>query len=560
MIKRLISKFLFRIVRHEACVSFKKHLFNLGDPIGCQQKVLFAKLKRSQHSEFGKKYDFASMQTIHDFRSRVPIHSYHDLKPYIDRVVAGDETALFNKGEKILMFALTSGTTESCKYVPVTRCFLKEYKAGSFRWGYQMAVDHPAMLDNKILAIVSPYDEEYTAHGVPCGAISGLVAATQKKLARMLYALPYWVYAIPDQKAKYYTLMRLAVAEPNIGLVTTANPSTLIKIAQFADEYKDDIIRDIRDGTFSFSPGIRHKDIAGLPGHIVRNPARADELQRIVDEHGRLYPKYCWKNMPVIATWKGGVLGHYIDILPHYYGNIPIRDLGLIASEGRMSVPFEDTGCSGVLDVESHFFEFIPEEEYEKPEPKTLLCNEVEVGKNYYLLLTTSAGYFRYDIHDLVKVTGFFEDTPCICFLNKGRHISSLTGEKISEHQVMLAIREAMQKVDAHFHYYVVSPCWDDVPFYAVNLENNEEVQGVDLEKFKQWFDVCLQEHNCEYQAKRQSGRLDIPRVFLIKKGTFDALKYLKFEQAPGRTEQYKHVYLKTDVDYHKNLEVVEVV
>ena len=532
----------------------------MGNVKDCQHQVLLSKLKSSVNSDFGRKYNFSDIKTIEQFRKNVPVHSYNDVKPYIDRVVAGDTTALFNPGEKIIMFALTSGTTETSKYVPVTKQFLKDYKRGSFQWGYQMAVEHPGMLNNKILAIVSPYDEEYTETGIPCGAISGLVAATQKKIARQLYVLPYWVYAIPDQQAKYYTLLRLAVAEPHVGLITTANPSTLIKIARFADEHKETLIRDIHDGTFSFSGHLPHKELNKLSRHLLKNPKRAKKLESIAKEHPHFYPRYFWDDIQLLATWKGGVLSHYIDILPEYYGEVPIRDLGLIASEGRMSIPNHDEGCSGVLDVESHFFEFIPEDEYDKENPKTLLAHEVEVGKNYFLVLTTSAGYFRYDIHDLVKVTGFFEQAPCISFLNKGKHISSVTGEKVSEHQVIHAVRKAMHKVDAHFHYFTVTPCWDKIPYYAICLEDNDELHGIDIEDFKNVFDHELKQRNCEYQVKRDSGRLDIPKVFVIKKGTFDQLQYLKFEQSSGRTEQYKHVYLNPEIDYYKNFDIVQTI
>ncbi len=556
----IIFNMLFRLIRHDACVAFKKHLFNMGNVSVCQHNVLMEKLKRSRHSDFGKKYRFAEINSVQQFRDTVPVNKYQDLKPYIDRVVAGDVSALFNPGEKIVMFALTSGTTESSKYVPVTKQFLKEYKRGSFQWGYQMAVDHPDMLSRKILAIVSPYDEEYTQTGIPCGAISGMVAATQKYLARMLYILPYWVYCIPDQHAKYYTLLRLAMAEPQVGLITTANPSTLVKIARFADKYKENLIRDINDGTFSFSDKLPQDKLKKINPRLVKNPSRAKELELVAGEHANFYPKHFWPNIPLLATWKGGVLSHYIDILPEFYGDVPIRDLGLIASEGRMSVPSEDEGCSGVIDLESHFFEFIPEDEYGSGNPRTLLCHELERGRNYYIVLTTSAGYFRYDIHDLVTVTGFFEEAPCIAFLNKGKHISSLTGEKVSEYQVIHAIRTAMKSVDAHIHYFTVSPCWDVIPYYAVCLEENEELRGVNIEDFKKVFDEDLKQRNCEYLAKRQTGRLGSPKIFLIKKGTFDRLQYQKFERLSGRTEQYKHVYLNPEVDYHKKFEILATV
>ena len=425
MIDKIIFSTLYYCLKLEAELKLKKYHKNLHNARGYQKQVLMRKIKSSEDSDFGRKYDFSNMKTVEDFRRVVPIHSHQDLKPYLDRVKQGDMRALFNSGEKIHMFALTSGTTDNCKYIPVTNRFLKEYKHGSLLWGFQMALDHPKIAKYKILPIVSPYDEMRTEFECPCGSISGLIASTQKYFARLLYIIPYWVYAIPDQEVKYYTLLRLAMAEPDIGLLTTANPSTLIKLARYADKYKKEIIKDIHDGTFHYSFDLSEKDRKRLKKNLLKNPKRAEELERLAAENDKLYPSLFWKNLQVIATWKGGVLGHYIDELSEFYSDVPVRDLGLIASEGRMSIPNSDEGSCGLLDIESHFFEFIPESQYGKDNPDVLLCHELEVGEKYYLILTNSAGYFRYDINDVIEVVGMYGQTPCISFLNKGKHISS---------------------------------------------------------------------------------------------------------------------------------------
>ena len=557
MIDRIIFSTLYFLVKIEAelkLIIYRKHLKHA---VKCQKRVLMRKIENSLNSDFGRKYNFSNIKSVEDFRKAVPIHTHQDLKPYLDRVKQGDVTALFNPDEKIFMFALTSGTTASCKYVPVTTNFLKEYKHGSLLWGFQLALGHPKITKHKILPMVSSYDEMRTESGCPCGSISGLIAATQKYLARLLYIIPYWVFAIPDQEAKYYTYLRLAIAEPDIGLLTTANPSTLIKLARYADKYKEQIIKDIREGTFHYPFEVSEADMKKLPKNLVKNPQRAKELERIASENDKFYPSMFWKKLQVIATWKGGVLGHYIDELSEFYSDVPVRDLGLIASEGRMSIPNSDEGSCGLLDIESHFFEFIPEDQYGKDNPDVLLCHEVEVGKKYYIILTNSAGYFRYDINDVVKVIGMQGQTPCITFLNKGKHISSLTGEKLSEHQVVSAMKESMRHCGIHIENFTVAPCWNKIPYYVILLEKNEKIEKIPLGDFKKIFDDKLKEFNCEYLAKRDSARLSSPKIMLIKNGTFDKIKGLKLKASLGRTEQYKHVYLNPKVDYHKEFEIV---
>src|SRR5207248_7204792 len=151
------------------------------------------------------------------------------------------------------------------------------------------------------------------------------------------------------------------------------------------------------------------------------------------------------------------------------YGNAYVRDIGLLASEGRMTIPVDDGTPSGVLDVTTHYFEFLPEGEAGKPNPVTLAAEEVQEGQNYYILPTTSYGLYRYHISDLVRVTGFHNRTPLVEFLSKGAHFANLTGEKLSEHHVTRALEQALRELDLALTSYSVAPCWhDELPSYGL--------------------------------------------------------------------------------------------
>src|SRR5205823_4414513 len=137
-----------------------------------------------------------------------------------------------------------------------------------------------------------------------------------------------------------------------------------------------------------------------------------------------------------------------------------VRDVGLIASEGRMTIPFADGTAAGVLDVTSHFFEFIPEAEIDSPQPTVLAAHELAEGGRYYVLLTTGYGLYRYHIHDVVRVAGFHNRTPLIEFLSKGSHFANLTGEKLSEYHVAQAMQEVLRQLDLTLTSYSLAPCW----------------------------------------------------------------------------------------------------
>src|SRR5262249_19241681 len=125
--------------------------------------------------------------------------------------------------------------------------------------------------------------------------------------------------------------------------------------------------------------------------------------------------------------------------------------------------------------VTSHYFEFVPEEEADSHEATVLAAHELKEGRQYFIVPTTAFGLYRYDIHDLVRVTGFHNRTPLVEFLSKGAHFSSLTGEKLSEYQVTRAVEQVTQELGTSLTTYSLAPCWDDeVPYYGLFVERSD--------------------------------------------------------------------------------------
>ena len=130
----------------------------------------------------------------------------------------------------------------------------------------------------------------------------------------------------------------------------------------------------------------------------------------------------------------------YFRQLQRWFPDLPIRDRGYMASEGCGSIPLTDAGCAGALAITTSFFEFIPVEARDQANPPVLTCAELQPNRDYYVLFTTSAGLYRYDINDVIRVVDFYHDVPLIEFVRKGRGMTSLTGEKLAEQQVTAAM------------------------------------------------------------------------------------------------------------------------
>ncbi|UCG32041.1 MAG: GH3 auxin-responsive promoter family protein, partial [Phycisphaerales bacterium] len=333
------------------------------DPLSTQTDKLMSMVCRNAETDFGRRYGFASIDSIAEFQKRVPITTYEDMKDDMQRVLSGHKGVF--TAENPVMFAQTSGTTGDAKYIPVTpTCQGREHKDTTRTWLYHLRKDHPYVYDTKIVTLVSPAIEGYAPSGVPFGSTSGHIYKNMPGLVRRLYSIPYDVFEIEDYQAKYYAIMRISL-EDNVGFLCTANPSSILKMCEKANEFGEDIIRDVRDGTLSKRYDIAPRIRESLRPRFRPNPRRAQALEHARGKRdGVLKPADYWPNLRLIACWKGGTVGHYIEkfqpwINPDGDRRIPVRDWGYLSSEARGSIPLSDEGSKGALTIGANFFEFV---------------------------------------------------------------------------------------------------------------------------------------------------------------------------------------------------------
>jgi hypothetical protein len=517
-----------------------------------QRDLLLSRVARHADSQFGRDHHFAEIRSPADFRRRVPIGGYDRHEPYIDKVRQGDLGALFGPGTKVLMFALTSGTTNRPKTIPVTRESLANYKDGWTIWGIRAFDAHPSILAGglqPILQLASDWRESFTPAGIPCGAITGLTAQMQNPLIRITYCMPPSASKIKDVESKYYLALRLS-AYRDVGATVAANPSTVLGIARLGDREKETLIRDIADGTidpkWSIPDDVRRS--VRLRTRWKRK-ATARRLEAIVGRTGRLLPKDYWPNLEFLANWTGGTMGAYLRGYPEYFCDRPVRDIGLIASEGRFTIPLEDGTPAGVLDIARHYCEFIPEGQEGKDDPETVEAADLLEGRNYFIVPTTAGGLYRYMIHDLVRCVGFEGKAPLLEFLNKGAHFSSLTGEKLSEYQVVAAVNAAQRALDLPLRSFLVLPSWGDPPHYNLLVEDADVPDHAALDRLAAEVEVQLRRVNLEYENKRETLRLGAIRPFRIPAGSWADFQRRRLSRSGGTVEQYKQPCLLSDLE-----------
>ena len=181
---------------------------------------------------------------------------------------------------------------------------------------------------------------------------------------------------------------------------------------------------------------------------------------------------------------------------------MPVRDLGYMASEAQISLPISDDGCAGILAIDENFYEFVPDSEIDSASPTTLNCAELEAGKSYYLILTTPSGLYRYDINDVVQVTGFHHRTPLVEFVRKGRDVTNITGEKLHVNQVIQAVARAQSAGGVALQHF--RACADvENSLYAFSVEFAGIMPDQQkLSVFLQALDAVLRGAQCRICAK----------------------------------------------------------
>ncbi len=229
----------------------------------------------------------------------------------------------------------------------------------------------------------------------------------QNPLVRTTYCMPAAASRIKDIESKYYVALR-ASCYRDVGTIIAANPSTILSMARLGDREKAVLIRDLHDGTIDAKWEIPAEVRRALRLRMaIPHRRAARRLERIVERSGRLLPRDYWPNLDFLSNWMGGTMKAYLRGYPEYFGETPVRDVGLIASEGRMTIPIEDGTPAGLLDIRHHYFEFIPEDQADRAEPETVEATELVEGRSYFIVLTTAGGLYRYNISDLVRCVGY---------------------------------------------------------------------------------------------------------------------------------------------------------
>lgn len=516
-------------------------------PDTCQRAVLKRILEQNKNTALGKRYDFAAIIGVEDFIKNLPVHGYEELRPYIEKQIETGEFAIIP--EKPIMYAQTSGTTGKAKYIPILKGTIDSYKRAQYIFSFIQRRAIPKIFAGKILAIVSPAIEGHLSDGTPYGSMSGLVYQNMPDIILSKYVLPPAIFEIADYEAKYRMISAFALREADITCLATANPSTLIRISEIIRRHGDALIEFVATGNFDvLGVQLNNEQKKQFACSAAPNPQRAKALKSLNHSKGELVFADIWPNLQGVVVWTSGNCALLLPKLKNRLRDeTKIIEMGYLSSEFRGTITIDCERNLGVPTLQDNFFEFAEVDSWDSGNHDTLLLSQLETGKKYYIIVTTPHGLYRYFINDIIEVTGRYRNTPTITFVQKGKGVTNLSGEKLYESQVIAAAANATKAHGITPEFFMMLADRQDFS-YRFYIESTD---GFDVLSFAKKLNASLGELNIEYRSKAQSGRIKCADVKRLKTGTREAYKSSCI-QAGQREGQFKVVKLqyRSDVPF----------
>jgi acyl-CoA synthetase (AMP-forming)/AMP-acid ligase II len=323
------------MVKHQWWKPFIKQTY---DPQFVQQGQLERILTTQTETTFGKKHRFSRLRGYHEFRLGVPIHTYEDLRPYLQ---AQEDTKAFQlNNEQPESYALTSGTTGKPKFIPLlprTKQMLRHYQLLSTYAQYQGI---PKIFQGKMLVVAGQEVEGYLESGTAYGSMSGMLAAALPAVLQSKQFLPDLIHGITEYQQKYLYLAAWALSEPDLSVVATANPSTFLKLLEVGRQHFSQLVDQLEANCKKSSAG-------GVPfPRLTRR--RLHDLQSFVGHEDQLTVEALWPKLQAVVTWMGGSCG---ILIPKLKSRLPAKtaivEMGYLSSEflGSLNVDVQTNQC-----------------------------------------------------------------------------------------------------------------------------------------------------------------------------------------------------------------------
>ncbi len=463
-------------------------------------RLLFRILKKNKTSVYGRRHHFDRIRTVEDYRRLVPMTTFEDYVPYIDRMVHHDETGLITC-LPLVGYAQTSGSTGKRKYIPLTRPEIKVYTKYTVTRMLAAADRYYRQKTGKGFRpgrglFDGPTLEERLPNGLPCSNIADVAALRLGFLYPYIIGIPFRKLFTPQEIDFQYINSRFAFEDPNTLYIFGVFIKTFTELVHYWQENWRTIVDDIQFGTLSdlahATPETRKK----LMPVLRPNPKRAAQLRREFEKgFDDTLLRRLWPHFAVACYIGTSSFAPFTKIARRTTGDLPLDFSIYGASEGLFAAVDEVESQEQLMLPDSCFYEFIPQED----ESKVLSIDELEVGKEYEIVITNQAGLYRYRFGDVIRVSGYRGQCPYIRFSYRKGQLLNLTGEKTTEEHMAAVIQKISRASGCELDNWAVAVDLTTHPCRYVLLVEND--RGLDLREYADLAEEALRQANIRYQT-----------------------------------------------------------
>ena len=495
------------------------------------QELLMRLVRHNQDTAYGRKYGFKEIHSYADYATKVPLSSYEDYEPYIEQMLYFNRNNLLT-ADKVVYFAHTSGTTGVSKMIPCTQSMLDIQVDCSLKRllglydSTRRENGGAGMPDCRGIALMESHIG-YTPHGVGHGAISEMLYIREDTAA--YNALPEeLIYPTSDFDRRHLKML-YALRERRLSFMMCTFAPYMYDMFAYLKDHWQMLCDDIESGSISqdvaMDPVLRKELLA----HLTPDPERAAQVRQIMAAHEKdPFVPLLWPDMKLVATVGTATFAPYIEKLRRFIGaDIAVDYLGYVCSEATIAMALREDDPEYMLVPWGGFFEFIPMAE---GAPETsLLMYQLEVGKEYELIMTNLAGFYRYRLGDVVKVTGYHNECPMLVFSYRKSQLVSMYGEKVTE----TALRTAVEGMAAEsgmpvLEYSVYADAGTDPGHYVMLLESDREVPPEEWPRLSELLNRKLCEIHESYNKKIQQKIMLPLEVKFVEPQTYALYRDLK--------------------------------
>lgn len=486
--------------------------------------LLMRIVRDNAQTEYGRQYDFANIHSIEEYKAKVPLSTYDDYAAAIEKMVTGEKNLI--TVYPINHYAVTSGSVDNPKNIPVSQETLDIYEkyaaqiAMTIGYNYIEKTQHRKMEPGKRL-ITAVVREDYVADGTSRGPISSTIYMKLRELLPILSSTPIQaVFPKGGMNLKYLRTL-YGLKEENLATMDAPFMTALVDLMHFMETNWEMLVKDIEAGTIDPSVEMPDDVRRELEAGLRPDPARA-KLLRAEFEKGfdtPIIPRI-WPGLEYISAIGAGGFAVYTEKMRKYSGGIPLYFCVYGASESLMAVATDMESMEYTLIPQSGFYEFIPADSDD--ETKTYNLDELEVGREYEIVLTTLSGFYRYRIGDVIRVVGYEDESPKICFLYRKKQMVSIAGEKTNEACVAWTVEEFEKATGTSIFDYSVYADTETLPGrYVLFLEPSEHLPKEDHEKYRAIVEEKLGTANPSLGAKVKDGTLRPTDIKFVQQETY---------------------------------------